>query len=155
MPKAESELDRKNQTEIADAVIAANPARYDGYIWLSPYNYKLDGCLYQKQHWYQVPRLFFEAKQRDYTFGFYKSGYRVSVGKLMAACILRETTNLPSALFARFSDRVIAGAMLDSHDHRFLISGRTDRPNFPHDIEPCVSIPWDKFKIIDDPRDEV
>lgn len=154
MPHAETETDRRNQTEIADAVCKANPARYDGYTWLSPYNYRLDGCLYKKHEWYQIPKLFFEAKQRNYPFGHYPSGYRVSVGKLVAARWLRDVTGLRSSLFVRFSDGVVAGAMLESHDNHFLVSGRTDRDpaQFPHDIEPCVSIPWDKFKVIDPGR---
>jgi hypothetical protein len=152
MPRAETEADRRNQIEIADAVCAANRQRYDGYIWLSEMNYRLDGCLFKKHDYgYAVPRLFFEAKQRNFPFGAY-TDYRISVGKLIAARWLKDATGLRSALFARFSDGVVAGVDLTHHDDEFLIAGRRDRPGFAHDIEPMVRIGWGKFKLILDPK---
>lgn len=154
MPRAESEADRRNQIEIADCVLKANARRFDGYIWLSEMLYRVDGCFFQKEahRFNQAPRLFFEAKQRNYPFGHYRDGYHVSVGKIIAARWLRDTTGLPVALFARFSDGVVAGADLIKHSGEFLIGGRPLRSGFPHDIEPMAKIDWGKFKVIHDPR---
>lgn len=152
MPRAETVQDRVNQTAIADAVLAANPDRYDGYIWISEMLYRLDGCMFKRHpHGYAVPKLFFEAKQRSYCFGYYPGGYRISVGKLIAARWLKDVTTCPVALFARFSDGVVAGLDLHKAEPEFIIAGRPPRPGFPHDIEPMAQFPWHQFKVIFDP----
>jgi hypothetical protein len=151
-PRGETPESLQNRREIADHVLRANAARYDGYIFLEAMLYRVDGCLYKKEYWYQTPKLFFEAKQRTYPFGHYKDGYSISVGKLIAAQYLKQATGLPTALFARFSDGVVAGVDLAKHDNRFLIGGRKDRVELmgEEEIEVMVLIAWDKFKIIGD-----
>lgn len=153
MPRAETETDRKNQTEIADIVCKANPARYDGYIWLSEMLYRVDGCLFKRHDsGYAVPKLFFEAKQRSFPFGGYDD-YRISVGKIVAARWLKDATGCPVALFARFFDGVVAGVNITKHDG-LIIAGRPPRIGFPHDVEPMARLDWNRFKIIHDPRQE-
>lgn len=149
MPRAEREIDRKNQTEIAE--VAKTAWRLDGYIWLSEMLYRVDGCLYKNhRHGFAVPRLFFEAKQRSYPFEHHPY-YSISVGKIMAARWLKDATSCRVALLARFSDGVVAGADLTEHDG-LVIAGREPRTGFPHDIEPMAKIDWDRFKVIADPR---
>lgn len=153
-PRGETPESLKNREEIAQHVLRANAARYDGYIWLEAMLYRVDGCLYKKDHWYQVPKLFFEAKQRTTPFGHYPAGYQISIGKLIAANYLWQATGLATALFVRFSDGVVAGAHLANHDDRFVIGGRNDRVEIMgEEIEPMAMISWSKFKIIPpDPR---
>jgi hypothetical protein len=150
-PRGETPESLKNRDEIAAHVLRANAARYDGWINLEPMLYRIDGCFYKKEHWYQTPKLFFEAKQRTYAFGHYKDGYSISVGKLIAAQWLKNATGLKTALFVRFSDGVVAGVDLAKHDDRLVIGGRADRVSvMGEEIEPMALISWSKFKIICD-----
>jgi hypothetical protein len=148
----ETEADRLNQTEIADFV--QRRYHFDGYVWLSPFGYRLDGCFYKADGLTRQPKQFFEAKCRSFAFGRYKEGYNISVGKLMAAHWLHDVTGLRSALYARFSDGVIAATDITHHQYGLVIGGRTDR-NQPYDIEPMAQIPWDKFKIIRDATQKI
>lgn len=150
MPEFESEEDRRNQKEIADFVLRRYPLRYDGYVFISPMLYRLDGVLYKKEdNGLQKPKLFFEAKQRKVPFQHHEN-YLISSSKLVAARDLRDIA--ASALFVRFSDGVIAGVNLAKHDGiSFVIGGRPCRPG-SHDIEPMAAFQWSQFKIIHDPR---
>ena len=152
MPRAETEQDRRNQTEIADCVCKANAARYDGYIWLSEMLYRVDGCLFKWRDYdfFREPKLFFEAKQRTFPFRGYPD-YQISLGKIMAARWLKDATGCHVALFARFADGIVAGVDITKHDG-LIIAGRPPRDGFPHDIEPMARLDWDRFKIIRDPR---
>lgn len=157
MPKAETEQDLKNEVEICEIVLAANRARYDGYVKLSAHNYRVDRCFFKKEAWYQVPKLFCECKQRTFPFGQYKDGHVITVGKLIAAKWLKDTTGVPCALFSRFSDGIVAGALLSDHSSNLMLFGRKDRSDidpvlWDTDIDPCFCIPWNKFKIILDPN---
>lgn len=151
MPKDETEQDRINQKIIADAVLHANRERYDDYIWLSAFGYRLDGVFWQKQHWYQAPKLFFEAKTCDKVYRHYDRGFMIEAGKLFAAEWLLQTTGLRSAVFVKFSDGIIAGALLHddkglTHDGKWRITGRKDRGR--EEDAPYVDIPWSKWKVI-------
>jgi hypothetical protein len=154
-PRGETPESLKNRDEIAAHVLRANAARYDGWINLEAMLYRVDCCFWQKQHWYQVPRLFFEAKQRTTPFGHFRDGLAISVGKIVAAQYLTKATGLPCAFFGRWSDGVVAGVDLAKQDNCIVIGGRTDRIDLMgEEIEPMMLIPWPKFKIIPDVRSE-
>lgn len=146
------EDDSKSKVEIANHVRRAYP-ELAGQVWLKPMNYRLDGCFYKQYAWYQAPRLFFEAKQSRKPYKFYRAGYNISVGKLMASRWLHDVTGLRSALFVRFSDGIIAGTDITNHDGRFIIGG--SHRGRPYDLEPEAQIPWDRFRIIEAPPIEV
>jgi hypothetical protein len=154
MPKAETEKDLQAEREIVAHVIARNPDRYDNYLHLSEYGYRVDGVLTQKHRFgYAVPRLFYEAKDRDIVWGQYASGVMISVSKVVTAHHLTSVTGLPSAFFARFNDGVVAGVpFTKARIGDLRIGGRDDRPDYPHDIEPVAMFRWDDFKILHDPR---
>jgi hypothetical protein len=146
MPKAETDKDLENEKQIVGFVIAKYPKKYDGFIKISEMAYRLDGVLTQKHPFgYSVPRLFYEAKQRDYPFGKYPSGYMIATSKLIAARALTLSTGLRCCLFVRFSDGVIASTDFATCRRELRIGGRQDRPEFMHDVEPVAIIPWGEF----------
>lgn len=159
MPGDETEQNRITQKRIADAVLRANPQRYDDYIWLSPFGYRIDGVFWRKLHWYQSPRLFFEAKPCNKPYQHYDRGFMVEAGKLFAAEWLLQTTGLQTAVFVEFSDGIIAGALLLDKDGRVFHNGKwriTGRPFSSRnrdELAPYVDIPWDKWKVIFKPAD--
>jgi hypothetical protein len=158
MPRAETEQDLIAEREIVTAIIAKFPKRYDGYLHLSEYGYRLDGALTQKHaHGYSVARLFYEAKDRDIDFGQYRDGLMIGVSKLVAAQGLTKATGLRCCFFPRFTSGVIGSVDFAKHrgEGYFRIGGRTDRADFDHDTEPVAMFPWEDINILIDPRQQV
>jgi hypothetical protein len=155
-PRGETEESLRNRDEIAAHVLRANAARYHGWVPLEAMLYRIDGCFYRKEFWYQLPRLFFEAKQRSTPFGHFRDGLAISVGKIIAAQYLKKATGLPTAFFGRWSDGVVAGVELAKAGNCFVIGGRTDRIDIMgEELEPMMLIPWPKFRIIPDVKESV
>jgi hypothetical protein len=152
MPRAETAKNLSDEDEIVQFVIAKYPKKYDGYLKISEMLYRLDGVLTQRHPFgYSVPRLFYEAKARDITFGQYPSGYMISIGKLTAARELTAATGLRCCLLARFVDGVIASVDFATCRRSLRIGGRQDRPGFMHDVEPVAVIPWEEFAMLRGP----
>jgi hypothetical protein len=145
MPRAETEQSLKDRDEIATFV--CERWKFDGFTFLDPKLYRLDGVFTKRGQL----RLFFEAKQRREGFRSYPD-FIISLGKLIAARSLMAETGLRSMVLARFADGVVASFDLLGAPHSLRIGGRTDRPDFAHDIEPVAVYQWDEAVILLDPR---
>lgn len=154
MPRAETEKDLQAEREIIAVVMSCFPAKYDGYLHIGEMSYRLDGVLTKKhEHGYAVPKVWYEAKDREIAFGQYRGGLLISASKLAQAKLLTTSTGLPSVIFSRFTDGVVASVGFDRYRGDIRIGGRPHRPGFDHDIEPVVLYAWEDFRILHDPRE--
>lgn len=140
-PLYESELDRKNETEVATALERA---------W---------GCTVRKLKTaceldYSVERdgrvvAVMEIKCRNYSFEKIErfGGLMLSAHKWQAAKRWRETHNIAFILALGLPDGIYRMSIASDPwptDLDLVTTGRTDRDD-PQDIEPCVLIPMDWF----------
>jgi hypothetical protein len=150
MPRAETAKNLQDEINIVTFIIAKYPNKYDGFLHLGELKYVLDGVLTKRREgfgWSEV-KLWYEAKQRTFPFGQYRDGYMIGANKVIAARQISSTAAHRCILFAGFSDGIIASFDFAKFSGEFFIGGRSDRPDFDHDIEPVALLPWEDFRVL-------
>jgi hypothetical protein len=93
---------------------------------------------------------FCEVKTRNYTMAQIDSfgGYLMSIGKWASAESLSRASGLPFVLVVKATDGLYHAKFRDFKPDNVLVRGRTDRNDW-QDIEPCVLLNTDKFKLVE------
>ena len=136
-PKYESDLDRRNEQVVADALKGIG---YD-LVKLPPH-YRLDYVLIKDGK----PKAFVEVKARTFKMNKYDTAL-VNLHKVMAARALTFETNLPAFMVVLYQDALARVSFAEEFEFGFLAGGRKDR-NDPMDKDLVCYFPIERFTVV-------
>ena len=142
-PQYESQLDRRNEQIVADALKGIG---YD-LVKLPPH-YRLDYILMNGAK----PKAFIEVKAR--TFGMQRFDTAlVNLHKVIAARQLSFETNLPSYMVVLYKDALARISFAEEFELGFLFNGRSDRDD-PMDRDLVCHFPISRFTVVSQNNDK-